>query len=330
MYSSSLILEFSTGSRQNGVSDTITCEQLLLHCILQMSAILKKIQCLFTQTDDNDAADANDVLLINSENIQAVYQTHLSKSIPSHRIVSGPRVHGSHVVDTLNDILSNYRNSGQLGCLKVNDTRIYTIPQCIGNFRNIRELDMSRNNIVELPWAIIFLKRLNVLNLSDNSIRSLPPVLFRLKSLRSLNASNNKLRILPTDLLLLTNLEELTITGNPEMRSPTNAICSQGKDAIFESLRNRDKAGRQNLWKRWKPYYEDSIQISFVKPLMDLCIDKILDSEIDYISAVYFPPMLKNYISEEQVTAYGLPDLHKCSVCKRHFSNAAFFLDHVC
>ena len=230
----------------------------------------------------------------------------------------------------LSGIFCNYHNKLNLYRLEVNDTPISEIPLNICNFRNMVELNMARNKIVDLPWPIVYLSKLEILNLADNCMRRLPPVLFRLTLLKYLNVCNNMLQTLPNDFLLLENLEILLVLGNGELRSPNIATCSQGKDAIFESLRNRPDAKRQNVWKKSKPYYEDSEQISNVIPLMELCIDEIRDKEIDFKAARHFPPALKNYLSQEQSASFGLPNVQKCSVCRRYFSNRAYFVDHKC
>ena len=294
-----------------------------------MSFLLRKIRNLFTNTEDNANNSRSCVLVVNQQTIQD-FQAFNEFPFDQFESDYGQRIYSSHIKSAISGIFWNHRNKLNLYRLEVNDTPIYEIPVNISDFRNLVELDMARNKIEDLPWPIVFLSKLEILNLANNCMRTLPPVLFRLTSLKSLNVCNNMLQTLPTDFLLLKNLEILLVSGNSELKSPSIETCSQGKDAIFESLRNRPDAKRQNVWKRCKPYYGESARISYVKPLIELCIDEIRGKEIDFMAAEHFPPVLKSYLAEQVNSSNDIRNLHKCSMCRRYFSSRAYFIDHVC
>lgn len=79
---------------------------------------------------------------------------------------------------------------------------------------NLGFLDLSSNEIKELPKAIGRMRKLEILNISDNQLEALPATFVKMRKLQELNASGNHLKALPGNLNRLKNLKTLNLTGN--------------------------------------------------------------------------------------------------------------------
>ncbi|OWF52619.1 hypothetical protein KP79_PYT25519 [Mizuhopecten yessoensis] len=148
-------------------------------------------------------------------------------------------------------------------------------------------------------------------------------------SLKILDLSSNALESLPTDLLNLEALETFNVCGNNDIKSPPLSTCHEGKEAIFRALGIRRT--RVDALANWKPYYQgNKTKASELNSLVKLCIDCIIESEIDFLSAE-IPPVVKTYLTETKKQESSLlPNLLKCSECERYFSKTFIFENHDC
>ena len=80
----------------------------------------------------------------------------------------------------------------------------------------LNTLDLSHNNLTEVPEGICRAKSLLVLNLAFNNLEMVPSQLFMsCTDLLHLDLSNNALEQLPPQLRRLTNLQTLALNNNP-------------------------------------------------------------------------------------------------------------------
>ena len=84
----------------------------------------------------------------------------------------------------------------------------------LGIIQNLEVLNLSNNQVSQLPSNIGELKNLKVLNLSNNQVSQLPSNIGELKNLEVLNLSNNQVSQLPSTIRELKNLKYLDLTGN--------------------------------------------------------------------------------------------------------------------
>jgi len=102
----------------------------------------------------------------------------------------------------------------------------------------LRFLDLSDNQMFELPDGMSKLRKIESLLLSFNQLERLPDSICSLTSLHMLWLGNNRLHALPRRFGQLTNLtwglghtSSSVIDGNPLRRPPLD-VCKKGVDAI--------------------------------------------------------------------------------------------------
>ena len=86
----------------------------------------------------------------------------------------------------------------------------------LGVFCSLCKLDLSHNQLFELPISISSLLSLTHLFLNDNRLFSLQPIIIRqLAKLQELDLRNNKLYNFSLDITELSCLRRLSVQGNP-------------------------------------------------------------------------------------------------------------------
>lgn len=100
-----------------------------------------------------------------------------------------------------------------LNFLQVSNTKLFSLPEDLGNLLHLKTLDLHRNSLQELPSSIGLLKELKNLDLSGNELEVLPSALGQLSSLHTLNLNCNKLTEIP-DLKEVTELSRLDLSHN--------------------------------------------------------------------------------------------------------------------
>lgn len=104
----------------------------------------------------------------------------------------------------------------------------------------LRELDLSGNNLKNIPNGIERLVRLEVLDLSGNNLEQISNGIESLERLQILNLSNNNLKAIPYEIGDLKNLIELNVSYNLISWLPASLIK-------LSKLRNL-YANDNNLW----------------------------------------------------------------------------------
>lgn len=88
------------------------------------------------------------------------------------------------------------------------------VPPGLGRARELRELDLAKNSIHELPDELFILPRLHTLDLSSNPLLVLPEQVGQLASLRQLRADGAQLKALPASIGQLRRLRTLSAANN--------------------------------------------------------------------------------------------------------------------
>jgi internalin A len=88
----------------------------------------------------------------------------------------------------------------------------------------------------------------NTLDLSGQELTELPSEIGQLTSLTSLDVSSNRLRSLPPEVGQLTNLTSLNFSNNPALQEPPPEIVRSGTKVILDYLRQRLEQGTDFLY----------------------------------------------------------------------------------
>uniref|UniRef100_A0A8C6JCW3 Uncharacterized protein n=1 Tax=Melopsittacus undulatus TaxID=13146 RepID=A0A8C6JCW3_MELUD len=121
-----------------------------------------------------------------------------------------------------------------LKVLIASNNKLVSIPEEIGQLRQLTELDVSCNEIQTIPPQIGNLESLRDLNVRRNNLVRLPEELAELPLIR-LDFSCNKITTIPVCYRNLRQLQTIMLENNP-LQSPPAQICIKGKIHIFKYL----------------------------------------------------------------------------------------------
>uniref|UniRef100_A0A8C3L0I4 Leucine rich repeats and calponin homology domain containing 3 n=1 Tax=Chrysolophus pictus TaxID=9089 RepID=A0A8C3L0I4_CHRPC len=121
-----------------------------------------------------------------------------------------------------------------LKVLIASNNKLVSIPEEIGQLRQLTELDVSCNEIQTIPPQIGNLESLRDLNVRRNHLVRLPEELAELPLIR-LDFSCNKITAIPVCYRNLRHLQTIMLENNP-LQSPPAQICIKGKIHIFKYL----------------------------------------------------------------------------------------------
>ncbi|XP_051871988.1 protein scribble homolog [Pristis pectinata] len=106
--------------------------------------------------------------------------------------------------------------------LGLSDNEIQRLPPEVANFMQLVELDISRNDIPEIPESIKFCKSLEIADFSGNPLSRLPDGFTQLRILAHLSLNDVSLQFLPNDIGNLSNLVTLELRENLLKALPTS------------------------------------------------------------------------------------------------------------
>nr|CAD7455146.1 unnamed protein product [Timema tahoe] len=171
----------------------------------------------FTRNDFKDGRFPEAVRLMTGVQWLKLDRTNLSQ-IPEEL---GKLLKIEHLSLIRNDLERLYGELTELTCLRtlnIRHNRVKTsgIPAELFRLEELTTLDLSHNNMKEVPEGLERARSLLVLNLSHNHIESIPNALFmHLTDLLFLDLSNNNLETLPPQTRRLANLQTLVLNCNP-------------------------------------------------------------------------------------------------------------------
>jgi len=108
-----------------------------------------------------------------------------------------------------------------------------SFPQSMQRLQMLEEVNLSSNNLTEIPSFILDLPRIKVLHIAENKITSLPEKIGQMTSLERLYVGKNGLVNIPRQISQISNLKVLSLANNSlqsvpaEMANLTSLICLQ-------------------------------------------------------------------------------------------------------
>nr|XP_015215598.1 PREDICTED: protein flightless-1 homolog [Lepisosteus oculatus] len=130
-----------------------------------------------------------------------------------------------HLSVSHNSLTTLHGELSSLPCLRAivaraNNLKNSGVPDDIFQLDDLSVLDLSYNQLTEIPRELENSKNMLVLNLSHNSIENIPNQLFiNLTDLLYLDVSDNKLDSLPPQMRRLVHLQTLILNNNPLMHA---------------------------------------------------------------------------------------------------------------
>ncbi|WP_440955640.1 leucine-rich repeat domain-containing protein [Methanosarcina sp. Mfa9] len=104
--------------------------------------------------------------------------------------------------------------------LNLSGNQLTQIPPEIGELGNLTELNLSWNQLTQIPPEICELENLTTLNLSQNQLTQIPPEIGKLENLTTLKLSGNQLIQIPPEIKELKSLSELDLSWNQLTQIP--------------------------------------------------------------------------------------------------------------
>jgi internalin A len=115
--------------------------------------------------------------------------------------------------------------------LDLGHLNLTTLPESIGQLRQLETLHLSENRLAALPESLGQLSQLEILDLSNNRLTALPESLGQLTHLQMLFLDGNQLTALPESLAALPKLRELFLHGNRQMEIPDEILGPSWEEA---------------------------------------------------------------------------------------------------
>jgi Leucine-rich repeat (LRR) protein len=112
--------------------------------------------------------------------------------------------------------------------LDLSNQNLIQVPNYVFEKTNLEILNLSNNKLTgAIPGEIRFLTKLKTLDLSNNLLTGVPAEVGQLDNLEILNLSDNQLTGLPNELGNLKNLKTLDLSGNDYSQQDLNTILER-------------------------------------------------------------------------------------------------------
>lgn len=124
------------------------------------------------------------------------------------------------ILNFSNNKITEIRNSvGKLTNLRIlnfEDNQLEGVQEGVfENLKSLRELNLSRNRLKNIPITVEKLSSLKRLYLPENQLTEIPSEIGKIESLNGIDLSHNRLRSLPSSIRNLRSLGVLNLLGNP-------------------------------------------------------------------------------------------------------------------
>jgi Leucine-rich repeat (LRR) protein len=166
----------------------------------------------------------------------------------------------------------------------------------IVKFKNAQYCYLNKLNMVRIPTLILDCNNLTHLNLSCNQIRDLPIKLFKLSNLESLDLSYNRIKSIPREIWSLHNLTHLYLNNNNITEVPNSMYHIMGNLNKLKELNlshNQIKTIPIEIWGIRSLEYlilNDNHKIKIPNNLVRVChlrVIKLNNYTVEYMKDLY-------------------------------------------
>ena len=182
----------------------------------------------------------------------------------------------------------------QVKKLNLSGQNLTEIPSYVFEYTNLTKLVLSRNNICKIPKEIAKLKKLEVLDLTYNKLTEIPAPVFKLPQLRVLSVGHNQLRKFPKQLVGST-IEQLIADHNQIGELNSAALDNLSKIVIS----NNPLGGQLVSHKLEKLLYYDfrhtNLSTPDLKLLPDDCKGYVPIHKAEITDEMYFTKMMYDF-----------------------------------
>lgn len=121
-----------------------------------------------------------------------------------------------------------------LKSLKLSGTKLQAKDfELIASLKNLETLDLEYNNLKAFPLPILQLPKLKVLNLSQNQITELPKDIAKLTRLEELQLGANEFKTFPSSILKLTELKTINLSRNHLSELPKGLLKMPKLEVLY-------------------------------------------------------------------------------------------------
>lgn len=141
----------------------------------------------------------------------------------------------------LNEVQPFVSQFDHIKYLNLSCNQLINLPDEVGLLITLREINIANNKFIEFPKSIYNLVHLEIIIACDNKIESIDATeegLAALKRLATLDLSNNNISQVPPILGNMTQIINLSLHGN-SFRSPRIQILEKGTASVLSYLRDR-------------------------------------------------------------------------------------------
>ncbi|KAK3101046.1 hypothetical protein FSP39_000557 [Pinctada imbricata] len=125
-----------------------------------------------------------------------------------------------------------------LNYLDLSHNQIENLPESFGLQFHLKTLIARNNKLRSLPVSFVHLVKLEKIDLSNNLLKDLPEDIGNMESIQKLNVSDNKLKTLPLSLGSSDSIK-MVLAVNNRLQDPSQSICDEGSEETLNYLRKR-------------------------------------------------------------------------------------------
>jgi len=167
--------------------------------------------------------------------------------------------------------------------LDMSDNEIESVPDSWNSLHSLAELSLANNSIATISRGFstgLMAKNLSLLNLSGNKIKLLPNYICQLKHLVTLNLDSNLLPLLPPSIGNLSRLKHLSASGN-QIKLLPGSFLRLRLDTLELSHNPLEAAETKVVANKLEP----------VSSLLEICAKVVVRKRIKYAPEDMFPQL---------------------------------------